>query len=269
MLIVIHSTDVSLMRRTGVLPRIPMEFLPLAATTRLFWLNVKAALNRAITPRSIVFVRMCLTEPITSHLTVFSFRAHASVQLANEPRKEDSADSFPLAVFRSQCLVVREADQAASVPEETLLSGTSFLAYEWSVYARLYSKYSVCNVCLPTTFQTCICLTCQASESTTLRFDGATTTERERAGEAEGVAATLPLLQNIVLSIWDVFCIFARDVLLLWLSGALPLLIFRESPPTGAGASWSVLPTSSFACQAFSGLFWEGLNLFKRQRNGP
>lgn len=71
-----------------------------------FWLRRKVALNRAITPRSIVFVRLCLTEPITL-FDCFSFRVYASVQLANEPRKEDSSDSFPVTVFRSQCLVVR------------------------------------------------------------------------------------------------------------------------------------------------------------------
>lgn len=115
-----------------------------------FWLNREAALNRAITPWPIVFVTKCLTEPITlQYLIVFSFRAHASVQRANEPREEYSADSFSLAVFRSQCLVVRSADQTASVPEEDPLSGTSFLAYEWSVHARLYSKHSAYNVCFP------------------------------------------------------------------------------------------------------------------------
>lgn len=94
--------------------------------------------------RSIVFVRMHLTEPITlSHC--FCFRACASVQVANEPRKEDSADSFPLAVFRSHCLVVRQADQAASAPEEIPLSGTSFFSI-LSVDARLYSEYSMYNV---------------------------------------------------------------------------------------------------------------------------
>lgn len=55
--------------------------------TAFFWLNrARAALRRPITLRSIVFVRMCPIEPVTSPR--FSLRAHASVQQANEPREK-------------------------------------------------------------------------------------------------------------------------------------------------------------------------------------
>lgn len=127
-----------------------------------FWLSSKAAPNTAITPRSIVFVTTCLTERITlSHC--FSFRAFACVQPTNEPRKESMRWQSLIAVFRSQCLVVRHEDQTASLLVETPLSGTAFLAYEWSVSARLYSKCSVYNMCYPKTFQTCSCRMRRAS----------------------------------------------------------------------------------------------------------
>lgn len=93
-----HSNHyVLLITHYNVLPQIPPGFRSRVAAFRL---NREAALNTAITPRSIVFVRKCLSEAITlSHC--FSFRARASVQLANEPRKEDSADSFS-----SRCIQV-------------------------------------------------------------------------------------------------------------------------------------------------------------------
>lgn len=136
-----------------------------------FWLKSKATLNRAITPRSIAFVTMCLTER-NALFHCFSFSAFASIHLTNQPREEGSADSLSIAVFRSQHLVVRQAYQTASVLKESPLSGTSFLAYGWSACARIYSKHSVYNVCcFLKTFQAWFCLTCQAYECTTLRLD--------------------------------------------------------------------------------------------------
>lgn len=77
---------VLLITHYSVLPQIPPGFCSRVTALRL---NQEAAL-----------VRKCLSEPITlSHC--FSFRACASVQLANEPRKEDSADSFS-----SRCIQV-------------------------------------------------------------------------------------------------------------------------------------------------------------------
>lgn len=78
----------------------------LSFTITALRLNWRAALNTKITPRSIVFVRKRLTEPITlSHCFFFSLRARASVQLANEPRKKMLTVFLPLYSGHSVCLL--------------------------------------------------------------------------------------------------------------------------------------------------------------------
>lgn len=74
-----------------------------------FWLNRRATFeHKYYTKVNCICQKPSNWTHLTHHLTtlLFSLRAHASVQLANEPRKEDGADSFLSALFRSQCLVV-------------------------------------------------------------------------------------------------------------------------------------------------------------------
>lgn len=164
-------------------------FLPCPQWHRFWTEQELAAPNTAITPRSIVlseFVWLNLSHYLIVFL-FFSFRVHASVQLANEPRKGGRRWQLPcrcIQVTASGSWMVE--DPTASVPEETPSVRNIFyffFKHRSDQFMLDYIHNILCIMCVflkeQTHFNTVLHVT-QTSKSTSFRFDCTTTTEGER-----------------------------------------------------------------------------------------